>query len=217
MQTLDRGLRVLELLADAPAGRPVSELSAALGVHRAIVYRLLATLAAHRLVRAQDGRYRLAAGLVALARGVAPRLQAAAMPELARLAEEAGATATLTVADGEEAVALAVVEPRHTAIHVAYRPGLRHPLTRGAPGRAILVGRPPAAGEPAAIAADRARGYSVSSGEIQPGASGLAAPIPGADASIGVVSFGQPDESLAARVIAAAAAVAEELGPSQAT
>src|SRR5581483_18384 len=127
---------------------------------------------------------------------VAPQLQAAAMPELARLAEEAGATATLTVADGEEAVALVVVEPRH---------------------RAILVARPPASGEPEVVAADRARGYSVSSGEIQPGASGLAAPIPGADASIGVVSFGEPDESLAARVIAAAAAVAEELGPPRAS
>ena len=110
MQTLDRGLRVLELLAETPDGKPVAELAGALGVHRAIVYRLLATLEGHALVaRAGDGRFRLAAGLVALARGVSPRLQAAALPELTRLAEDVGATATLTVADGEEAVALAVV------------------------------------------------------------------------------------------------------------
>jgi DNA-binding IclR family transcriptional regulator len=213
VQTLDRGLRVLELLADGPDGRSVAELASTLGVHRAIVYRLLATLAAHGLVaHAPDGRYRLAAGLAALARGVAPRLQAAAMPELTRLAEDVGATATLTVADGEEAVALAVVEPRNTLIHVAYRPGLRHALSVGAPGRAILLARPATNGDPPALAADRKRGYSVSRGEIQSGAAGLAAPIPGADASIGVVSFGEPDERNATRVLDAAALIAETLG-----
>jgi DNA-binding IclR family transcriptional regulator len=213
VQTLDRGLRVLELLGDAPEGRPVAELAAVLGVHRAIVYRLLATLESHALVaRAGDGRFRLAAGLVALARGVAPQLQAAALPELTRLAEDVGATATLTVADGDEAVALAVVEPRNTLMHVAYRPGLRHPLEVGAPGRAILVGRPVENGEPERLRRERRQGYAVSRGEIQPGAAGLAAPIPGEDASIGVVSFGEPDEDNAARVMEAAAAIGAALG-----
>jgi DNA-binding IclR family transcriptional regulator len=212
VQTLDRGLRVLELLTDVPDGRPVSELAAALGVHRAIVYRLLATLEAHHLVaRGNDGRFRLAAGLVALARGVAPRLQVAAMPELTRLAEEVGATATLTIADGEEAVALAVVEPRNTLIHVAYRPGLRHPLTVGAPGRAILLGRPATNDEPDRLRRERRQGYAISKGEIQPGAAGLAAPIPGVDASIGVVSFGEPDEAVAGRVIEAATVIGAAL------
>ena len=204
VQTLDRGLRVLELLAEAPDGLAVPELAAALAVHRAIVYRLLATLAGRRLVvRGRDGRYRPGAGLVGLARGVAPRLQAAALPELTALAEDLGATATLTVADGDEAVALAVVEPRTTRIHVAYRAGLRHPLTVGASGRAILLGRP---------GADAGRGYAISSGEIQPGAIGLAAPIPGADASVGVVSLVELGESAAARVCSAAEAIAAALG-----
>ena len=212
VQTLDRGLRLLELLADAPDGLPVTQLASALGVHRAIVYRLLATLAAHRLVhRGEDGRFRLGTGLVRLARGVAPRLQAAAVPELGRLAEEVGATATLTVADGDEAVALAVVEPRHTLVHVAYRPGLRHPLAVGAPGRAILLGRPPAPSDPPRLARARRRGWEMSRGEIQPGASGLAAPVPGADASVGVVSLVDLDEEVAARVVAAAGAIGAAL------
>jgi DNA-binding IclR family transcriptional regulator len=212
VQTLDRGLRLLELLADAPDGLPVAHLAATLDVHRAIVYRLLATLAAHRLVhRGEDGRYRLGTGLVRLARGVAPRLQAAAMPELGRLAEDVGATATLTVADGQEAVALAVVEPRNTLIHVAYRPGLRHALELGAPGRAILIGRPASAADSPAVTRGRRRGYVVSRGEIQPGASGLAAPVPGADASVGVVSLVDLGEQVAARVIAAARAIGAAL------
>jgi DNA-binding IclR family transcriptional regulator len=212
VQTLDRGLRLLELLADAPDGLPVAHLAATLDVHRAIVYRLLATLAAHRLVhRGEDGRYRLGTGLVRLARGVAPRLQAAAMPELGRLAEDVGATATLTVADGQEAVALAVVEPRNTLIHVAYRPGLRHALELCAPGRAILIGRPASAADSPAVTRGRRRGYVVSRGEIQPGASGLAAPVPGADASVGVVSLVDLGEQVAARVIAAARAIGAAL------
>ena len=59
-QTLDRGLRVLELLADSPAGRTVADLAAELDVGRAVVYRLVATLEEHRLAsRDADGRVRL--------------------------------------------------------------------------------------------------------------------------------------------------------------
>lgn len=43
-QTLDRGLRVLKLLADTDHGLTVTELSNKLGVNRTVVYRLLATL-----------------------------------------------------------------------------------------------------------------------------------------------------------------------------
>ena len=43
-QTLDRGLRVLKLLADTDHGLTVTELSVRLGVNRTVVYRLLATL-----------------------------------------------------------------------------------------------------------------------------------------------------------------------------
>ena len=53
-QTLDRGLRALEVLAEQPDGMTVSELAAALGTHRAGVYRLLGPLVDHHLaVRAR--------------------------------------------------------------------------------------------------------------------------------------------------------------------
>ena len=97
-------------------------------------------------------------------------------------------------------------------MHVAYRPGLRHPLAVGAPGRAILLGRAVESDEPERLRRERRQGYAVSRGEIQPGAAGLAAPIAGEDASIGVVSFGEPDEDNAARVIEAATAIAAALG-----
>ncbi len=204
-QTLDRGLRVLELLADVPAGLTVTELAAALGVARPIVYRLLTTLEAHALVRRHDdGRIALGFAVLGLARRVQPLLREAALPVLRRLAEDVGATAHLTVVDSGEALAVAVVEPSWTDYHVAYRVGSRHPLDRGAAGRAIVAARA-AAGSP----------YVVSAGELQPGAHGIAAAVsgvPAVEASVGVVALTALDEPvIGPRVVAAAADVARAL------
>ncbi|GAA3737418.1 helix-turn-helix domain-containing protein [Plantactinospora mayteni] len=180
-QTLDRGLRLLHLVADASGGLTVTEAAAQLGVGRAVVYRLLGALTEHGMLRRDSGgRLRLGAGLLHLARRAQPLLADGALPALRRLAEQTGATAHLTVVDGAEAVAVAVVEPSWTAFHVAYRTGARHPLGQGAAGRAILAGRQ---GRPDPVA---------TSGELQPGAHGVAAPVlgvPGLEASVGVVAL----------------------------
>jgi DNA-binding IclR family transcriptional regulator len=113
-----------------------------LSVHRTVVYGFVSTLADHRLVaRYPDGRYRI--GMGAGPRGrVETNLQRAAFPWLSTLAEDLGATAFLVVADGEEAVAVLTVEPSRSSFHIAYRPGFRHPLDRGASGIAILAAAP---------------------------------------------------------------------------
>ena len=203
-QTLDRGLRLLELLAETPAGLTVTEASAALGVNRTVVYRLVGTLEQHGLVR-RDAGGRLSVGLsvLALAGSVHPLLRHAALPALRSLAEDVGATAHLTIADGAEALAVAVVEPSWTDYHVAYRVGSRHPLELGAAGRAILAGREPGAS------------FVVTAGELQQGASGVAAPVvavPGIEASVGVVALGELDvTAVGPRVVAAAREVAGRL------
>lgn len=204
-QTLDRGLRVLGVLASSIDGLTVTELAARLDVNRTVVYRLVSTLELHALVR-RDARGRLHVGLgvLHLASAVQPVLRDLAVPVLRELAEGVGCTAHLTVADGEEALALAVVEPSWTDFHVSYRVGSRHPLTRGAAGKAILLGRQPGA-EP----------FALTEGELQPGARGLAAPVLGVDgleASVGIVTIGDIDVAdVAPRVRRAAAEVAARL------
>lgn len=203
-QTLDRGLRLLHLVADAPAGLTVTEAAAHLGVGRAVVYRLAATLADHAMIRRDAaGRLRLGAGVLHLAGRAQPLIAEAARSVLRRLAEAVGATAHLTVADGGEAVALGVVEPSWTELHVAYRTGARHPLDRGAAGRAIVAGR---RGE---------SGWVCSTGELQPGAYGIAAPvigIEGLEASVGVIAMGPlPADTVGPQVLAAAAALTAAL------
>ncbi|WP_249345943.1 helix-turn-helix domain-containing protein [Microbispora sp. H11081] len=187
-QTLERGLRLLRLLADANRGRTPTELAQELGLSRPIVYRLLTTLQAEGFARRDtQGRVHLGFGVLVLAQAVHPLLRAAALPALRALAEQAGATAHLTVAEGDEGLAVAVVEPSWTDLHVAYREGSRHPLTRGAAGLALLALRQ----------GRTAPQVHMSRGHLQEGARGIAAPIPGPpwlEASVGVVSFAYLDE-----------------------
>jgi DNA-binding IclR family transcriptional regulator len=80
---------------------------------------------------------------------------------------------------------------------VAYRTGSRHPLERGAAGRAILAGR---SGQDRPVA---------TSGELQPGAYGVAAPVlgvPGLEASVGVVALAPLDVATVGEQVMAAAA-----------
>jgi DNA-binding IclR family transcriptional regulator len=204
-QTLDRGLRVLDVLAASTGGLTVTELAARLEVNRTVVYRLVSTLEQHALVRRDPrGRLHVGLGVLHLASAVQPVLRDLAVPVLRELAESVGCTAHLTVADGEEALALAVVEPSWTDFHVSYRVGSRHPLTRGAAGKAILLGRQP-----------DAQPFAVTQGELQPGARGLAVPVPGIDgleASVGIVTLGDIDvDAISPRVRRAAAEVAARL------
>ena len=117
-QTLDRGLAVLQLLGsrEHASGLTVTELAALLGVGRPVVYRLVATLEARDFVtRREDGRIRLGLAITRLSASVLPLLREGALPALRALADEVGATAHLTVVDGGEALAIAVVEPSWTS------------------------------------------------------------------------------------------------------
>lgn len=219
-QTLDRGIRVLELLAQLPAPASVAELAAGIDVDRAVLYRLLRTLAARRLVaRDASGRYRLGMGLLVLSSHISGELQRASRPELTRLATDLGATAFLTVEDEGEAVCLDSVEPRNSNVHVAYRPGLRHPLNYGASSVALLAGRPRLEGEHPEITKARLDGYAISQGQVQPGTLAVAAPVRvhgtgEVIASVAIVSMigSLLPETAAQRVLAAADAISRSMG-----
>lgn len=204
-QTLDRGLRVLKHLAGTEHGLTVTELARKLGVNRTVVYRLLTTLEQHALVRRDaSGRARVGVGVLGLSRQVHPLVREASLPALRALAEDVGATAHLTVVDGSDALAVAVVEPSWTDYHVAYRTGFRHPLDRGAAGRAILTGR--------CKDIDDEDGFALTHGELETGATGAAAPLPadcGIEGSVGVVMLtGNVPPEIGPRVIRAAQDIA---------
>jgi DNA-binding IclR family transcriptional regulator len=197
-QTLDRGIRVLMALAAAPQGLTVTALAETLGINRTVVYRLVSTLEQHSLVRRDGhGRLHVGLGILHIATAVQPVVRDVAIPVLRRMAERVGCTAHLTVAEGDEALALAVIEPSWTDFHVSYRVGARHPLDRGAAGKAILLLRQ---------ASDTP--YAATAGELEAGARGLAAPIRGVEgleASVGIVTLVELDERELGPVVLAAA------------
>ncbi|MHC5655246.1 IclR family transcriptional regulator [Stappia sp. ICDLI1TA098] len=207
LQTLSRGLSVLERIAEREDGLTIAEIAQALGVHRAIAYRLVATLEEHLLVvRGDGGRISLGGGIVALASRVEPQLRARVRPLLQDLAERAGATAFLCVGHGSECVAIQVAEPKGMLLGVSYRVGSRHPLDRGAAGIAIAALRPEGPDDAEAVRRARADGYAVTRGELQAGAVGVAAPIVYPDRSafriegcVGVVALQDLDIDAAAK------------------
>jgi DNA-binding IclR family transcriptional regulator len=201
----------------AGADRPVSieETAVSLGLHRSIVYRLLRTLELRHLVeRNSDGDYLPGPYLAVLSRSVRRTLRAAAAPVLAELAETLQLTAFIVVADGDEAVTIDSVEPRNLDAHVAYRPGTRHPIDRGAPGLALLAARPASPGERPAVAQARKRGWARSEAEVIPGMAAIAAPI-GVEGAVAVMWLAGAGhvaaDTIGSRVAAAAAEIESRL------
>jgi DNA-binding IclR family transcriptional regulator len=224
-QTLSRGIRILEVLADAREPLMIDQVAERLGVHRSIAYRLLRTLEDHGLVtRDAGGRVALGARMAALAAGVAHDLQAGALPELTAAANDLGMTCFLSVLDHEECVTLVSVEPRHGVASVAQRPGTRHPIGVGAPGKVMLAAAPEAAWpaeldearrEELRIA--RRRGWATSHDEVIAGLRSVAVPLTlphGDRAAVAVVYLADPhsDEQIAARITEVARAIRGALG-----
>jgi DNA-binding IclR family transcriptional regulator len=240
-KTVDKALALLLALGDGDGagdgarrvGQRVSDLAGRTGQSPTAALRLLTSLEHHGFVRRTTEGYALGAALLGLGLHVEPLLRSAARPRLAGLAARFGETAVLTLRDGHEAVAVdQVLGPDHRVVQVRYRPGHRHSLAEAAHGRAMLAFVPPAVldGVLASLPDDQAdlvgrelevtrgRGYVFSSGELEPGAAGLAAPILDqagvAVASIGVVAPAPrlPDPTeLAGAVVEAARSVGSEL------
>lgn len=225
-QTLSRGIRILELLADVREPLAIDEVARRLEVHRSIAYRLVRTLEHHGLItRDSSGRVVLGPRMAALAAGVAHDLQAEALPELTAIANELGMTCFLAVLDRDECITLASVEPRHAVASVAQRPGARHSILVGAPSKAILSALPEAewpSGVGDRLRADLAAaardGYATSHDEVIPTVQAVAVPLRlrggHRPAAIAVVHVGRGDDPamIAERLNRSAAAIRESLG-----
>ncbi len=110
IQSLDRGLQILETLSlsSEPMGLP--ELSEILGVDRSTVYRLLSTLLQRGYVSQDPGtkRYRLGFKVVELGRRAIDSfsLRAASKPYMKSLMLETGESVNLVVLSGENIISI---------------------------------------------------------------------------------------------------------------
>jgi DNA-binding IclR family transcriptional regulator len=189
-RTLGRGLAVLKALGSHPDGATVAELSASTALDRAVLYRLLDTLTDSGFVvrDADTRRFHLGVALVELGARASRGLEVrrTALPGMRAFMEQAREAVCLAVRDRTDVVVVDRVEPPGLFVRVGYHVGFRHPLHVGAHGRAllahldapdrhVLVDRHPALGPE--LEATRARGYAVSSDELERGAAGVAAAI----------------------------------------
>jgi DNA-binding IclR family transcriptional regulator len=176
-----------------------------IGVNPSSASRLLATLEAGGLVErdANGGPYRLGLHLVALADRVLSRLDVRelARPQLRALVEETGETATLSVADGDQAVTVDFVPGESSVVSMARlgRPSIGHAT---AAGKVLLAftGAEPATldrytertiTDPAVLAGELARvreqGWAEAEGEREPDLNALAAPVYGRGGALAAI------------------------------
>ncbi|PSL02770.1 IclR family transcriptional regulator [Haloactinopolyspora alba] len=242
VQSVDRVLDLLELMADADGETSLSQLAAASGLPLPTIHRLVATLVRRGYVRRLPSRrYALGPRLVPLGETAGRALGASARPHLAGLVEALGETANLAMLDGEMVVYVAQV-PSHHSMRMFTEVGRRVHMHSTGVGKAVLAqltdeavhtvveraGLPrqtprtitdleDLSGELDAI---REQGYAVDDGEQEVGVRCYAVPVPGAPTPA-ALSISGPDTRVDAdaggRVVPvlrdAAAALAASIGP----
>ena len=198
--------RVLRAFTGSEPVLGVSEVARRLDISTSTAHRVLATLAAERLLEhdATTGRYRLGLALHELGAYVSEHvdLHAACLPVLTTLRHRTGEMVHVAVLDHLEVVYVERLES-HQLLPVFRKVGHRLPAHLTSSGKVLLAGLAPAelerrlAGQPlvawtrrsitdpdrlrAELAVVRARGWAANLEEGQPGITSVGAPILGPD------------------------------------
>ena len=193
VRAVDRAIAILQCFtADKPA-LSVIEIQKRVGLSRPTLYRLLQTLGASGLIKAEGDpqRFRLAHGVMELAHVWLAGLDKVdvARPILEALRKSTSETAALFVLREQKRICVVELESHH-ALSIARGIGDTGDITLGASGKAILafldetrrdaildqVTKARRAELIKALEVVRSRGYAVSHGEVIVGAVALAAP-----------------------------------------
>jgi IclR family KDG regulon transcriptional repressor len=206
LQSLGRAIRILELIAAAPSGIGLSQLSRSSGMSKAIVLRILGTWQSNGYVTRRDGDcYRLDWKLYVMARGhsEAKDLRDTARSFLEKLSLVSGETSHLALLAQEEVVYIDKIEGRER-VRVTSQIGRRAPLYATASGKAILAYQDGAlvkkimlSARPFTdrtvittdliledIAGTRMRGFSIAKGELTDDVGSVGAPVFSSDGTV---------------------------------
>lgn len=203
MQSVDRALAILLVLARAPAGGlPLAEISRALGLNQSTCHHLLSTLKARRFVE-QDQvsrRYRLGIKAVEVGQAAVQQVDLArvALPRMEELMRAVEENVNLVILEEDSAVYVAQV-PCDRTVRMFTRIGERAPLHCTGVGKVLLAYLPEAERtallartglprftpnticDPAALAAElekvKAQGYALDHEERERDVACLAAPV----------------------------------------
>jgi DNA-binding IclR family transcriptional regulator len=198
--SVDSALKLLAVVADHPR-LGLSELAERAGLNTSRAFRLLSTLAAHRLIERTGEPAVYTLGTQALVLGIAAGRQidlaAAAQAPLMQLVERFDEACQIRVRDGEETICIARVESTQV-VRVHGSIGNRRPIHVGASGKLLLAYAPDqerevllkrhlraftketrvdAATLRDELAAIRRHGYAISRGEATTGVVAISVPV----------------------------------------
>lgn len=168
-QAVERAIHLLNCFEGDDPELSISQLAHLAGVPVSTAHRLAQALVRGRLLE-QDpitDRYRVGHGLAVLARPALTRLGLdSAAPHMYALAAGIKITATLSVAEADEAVTVLQARPPvHFCFHQLPRP--RRPLRSSATGRALLAWSPADSGLRTDLDLVRRKGFAVEEFEWQ--------------------------------------------------
>lgn len=145
VQTLDRALKIIELLAVNPQGFGVTEIGQKVGLHKATVYRLLAYLVSQGYIEKDEARpvYTLGLKFIELAslRLNQVELKTEASPYLRKLAAALDQPVHLAIQAGSDAVYIEKIEPR-AHLRMYSQIGKRIPLYCSSLGKCLVLDLP---------------------------------------------------------------------------
>jgi DNA-binding IclR family transcriptional regulator len=200
--TVERAADVLLLFSTSgEADLGITEIAKSLGLSKAVVHRILASLRSRGFIEFIDGTRRYKLGTASLALGLACLSQLdirdLAAPELLSLSRATQETATLSIRSGFERLYIDQVTPNREIV-MSVSMGISHPLHAGSSSKAFLAWLPEneiaqymkrklkavtavTIVDPNRLMAElrtiRNKGYAQSFGERQSGAASVAAPI----------------------------------------
>lgn len=225
VQSVDRALVILELMAEAGGAMGITDLAAQLEVHKSTASRLMATLEAHDLVEqlAERGKYRLGFGLMHLAGAANLSLDLidVARPAMRQLVDAVGETANLAVLSEDAAFYVDQLVGKY-ALQAHSWVGQRIPLHATSNGKVLLAYSPQTLTEsliargltgyaPSTITDGdalrrdlevvRERGWALADDELEQGLTAVAAPIfDQANEVVGSLSVSGPTFRIASKI-----------------
>jgi DNA-binding IclR family transcriptional regulator len=220
---LEKGLDILEALADAPAGLAQQAIAERLGRSVGEIFRMLEVLVARGWIArdAASARYALSSRMFALSHRHPPTrlLLDAALPAMRRLADTTRQSVHLSVRAGGQLLVLAQAEG-FADMGFSVKPGSLHPFDAGRSSARILAAfDDPPPTWPGLVALRRAGVLCAPSATV-PGVTDIAAPVRDvagqAVAAINLTWLARrdtgPARGAAPQVVAAAAAISAALG-----
>lgn len=140
VQTLARGLKIIQLLADNDGGLGVTEVANRLDVDKSSVSRMVQTLVSHGFAEQclDTRRYKLGPAALNLSGGTGGRLVSIAQPLLERLSEQSSECSHIAVLQQRQIFILCDVESKK-ALRVVPDPSRPLPLHATALGKSLMA------------------------------------------------------------------------------